>query len=61
MKPKSSHRATAATLPVQVAHTFQIDPPGKPLFVTSFPMSIDLQAINTDELKSRVGELRRYL
>src|SRR5207253_1308594 len=25
------------------------------------PMSIDLQAINTSELKSRVGELRRYL
>ncbi len=24
-------------------------------------MSFDLQAINTDELKARVGELRRYL
>jgi hypothetical protein len=25
------------------------------------PMAIDLQAINIDELKARVGELRRYL
>ena len=25
------------------------------------PMEIDFQAIRTDELKSRIGELRRYL
>lgn len=27
----------------------------------SKPMEIDFQAIRTDELKSRIGELRRYL
>jgi hypothetical protein len=33
-------------------------PAGASIF---FRMSIDLTAINTDELKARVGELRRYL
>jgi hypothetical protein len=35
--------------------------PSQTLPSNYFLMEIDFQAIQTDELKSRIGELRRYL